>query len=145
MVVVICVLGCASHGMPSPDPVPQAPLTEGTGRACRQGEIVSDGDTTFDSPIKAPSTFHPLSAPHLRYPARLRREGAEGIVRAAYTVDTVGHVIPGSERIIAEAHSEFGDAVCDILRELRFTPFVAHGRSYSVRILDQAFTFSLIR
>ena len=141
IILLACVAGCASRRTPSV----VSSLVAGSGRACRQGDAATAVDTTFDSSTNAPSTFYPIGPPHLQYPRQLRSQGVQGSVVAGYSVDTLGHVIPGSERIVAEAHPEFGDAVCEMLKDLRFNPLVLNGRKYSVRVLEQPFTFSLIR
>ena len=141
--LVVLLWGCA----PKNETLVRSHLTA-AGKTC--GEVVpaaAFADTTFAVVEDVPHSFRPAAGGMraLRYPPRLREQGVEGQVIATYIVDTTGRVIPGTAVINLETDVAFGDAVCAFLAQVRFTPFIANGRRYSVRILENTFKFSLMR
>ena len=115
------------------------------GRGCRPGRPIVTADTSIAESGHGPSTFRSLATTGPEYPKRLRDENVSGVVRASFTVDTLGNVVWDSAVINEETHRDFGTSVCMFLRRLRMTPFEANGRRYSVRIVQQEFTFEVFR
>jgi TonB family protein len=79
----------------------------------------------------------------LEYPDSLRQANIDGDVMASFTIDTLGQVVGGSERITYASHRYFGDAVCRALRGGRFTPFRSQKGPLSAHLVDFPFQFRI--
>jgi TonB family protein len=85
-----------------------------------------DGSETYDTPPK------PLELVSPEYPRSLKREGTQGNVVVAFTVDTRGRV---QDVEVREAtNSEFESAAVTAVRKWRFKPALRDGEPVQVRI-----------
>lgn len=56
-----------------------------------------------------------------RYPAVLRQAGIEGRAIVQFWVDTTGHAVPGSARVLSSTHELFAQAALAVVPHARFT------------------------
>lgn len=92
--------------------------------------------------VERPVTQAPGS-PGPRYPDALRDAKIEGTVMAQFVVDTTGHVLPGSFRVLkAPADTEFVVSVRSALPNMRFEPALVGGRKVR-QFVQQPFQFQL--
>lgn len=80
--------------------------------------------------------------PRPAYPPDLRSSNITGMVRAEFTVDTAGRVVPGTFVALASSAPEFTQAVVRILDALRFMPAEIQGRKVT-QVTQLQFTFDL--
>lgn len=109
------------------DTVP--PATAGTAAKQRfpdEAAPPAEDRTAFDTPPR------PLDLVTPEYPASLRRDGTEGNVLVAFTVDTRGRV---QDVEVREAtNREFETAAVEAVRQWRFKPALHDGEPVEVRI-----------
>jgi TonB family protein len=79
-----------------------------------------------------------------RYPDILLDAGFGGEVRISYTIDSAGHVAPGSLAIERSTHELFGSAVRTVFPKWTFVPALVHGRPAAVRY-EEVFAFQPAR
>jgi TonB family protein len=77
-----------------------------------------------------------------RYPDELKREGVEGKVFVRFVVDTMGHAVTETFRVLRQTHAEFATAVRRALPQLRFVPAERQGRKVA-QLVEQPFEFAL--
>jgi TonB family protein len=78
------------------------------------------------------------------YPSDLADAGVEGVVRAAYVVDSTGQVDTTTIRILSSDHPHFTTSVQTALGEMRFRPAKRHGKPVR-QLVEQRFRFQLGR
>ena len=113
------------------------------GRPCGAVRVAAAPvDTVVDAGTGAQSSLlHFVVHNGPQYPIPLRNARIDGEVRVSFTVDTTGHVVPGSAEVVAESHAAFGQSVCDFLERARLAPIVLGGRRTTVRVINQPFRF----
>ena len=96
--------------------------------------------TLFEFQVERP--VKPLGRhPAPRYPEALRAAGVEGIVMARFEVDTAGVIDTATFRVVRATHEAFGQAVREVLPQLRYQP--AENKGHRVRqVVMQQFQFT---
>ena len=97
----------------------------------------------FEFQVEKPVTQAPGS-PGPRYPDSLRVAKTEGIVMAQFVVDTLGHAIPETYKVLKSDHDLFTQAVRAALPNMRFQPALIGGRKVK-QLVQQPFVFSLTK
>jgi TonB family protein len=77
-----------------------------------------------------------------RYPEDLRAQNLEGDVLIQFVVDTLGHPIPATIRVLRASHPGFVQAVRDAIADQRFRPATLDGRPV-FQLVQQPFEFRL--
>ena len=85
-----------------------------------------------------------LSCPPPRYPPLLQQAGIEGAVMIEAVIDTMGHVEPGSIKVIRSDHRGFERAARDVVRRCLYRPGRVRGMPVRV-IIHQPLTFTILR
>jgi periplasmic protein TonB len=83
-----------------------------------------------------------ITQPKPRYPPVLQHAGIEGRVVVEFIIDTVGHVEPGSLRMLESSNPGFEPAAAETLRRSVFRPARAQGRPVRQRTV-QAVAFRI--
>lgn len=76
-----------------------------------------------------------------RYPDILRRHHVSGVVVAQYVVDTSGHAVMRTMRMLQRPHPLISFAVYEWLAQMRFTPATIAGRKVGA-FVQEPFAFS---
>jgi len=77
-----------------------------------------------------------------RYPDMLKTANVEGIVMAQFVVDTTGHVVPSTFKVLKSDHDLFTQAVRTALDSMQYSPALVGGRKVK-QLVQQPFQFSL--
>jgi TonB family protein len=100
----------------------------------------SSGATYFEFQVDRPVT--PIAgSPQPSYPDSLKRAGVEGQVLAAFVVDTTGHVVVASLKVLKATNPVFAQAVRDAIPGMLLTPATVHGRKVK-QLVQQPFVFA---
>lgn len=94
----------------------------------------AQSDTVF--PVFLPGSSGPT------YPRKLRRDDFEGHVLLEFVVDSTGHAIGSTLKILSSSHELFTTSVREFLTVRRYDPGALHGRKINVSVRQQ-FTFKL--
>jgi TonB family protein len=86
----------------------------------------------------------PLHSPEPTYPAALREARIEGTVELEFTVDSLGHVAPGSVVVVSTAMPALVAPAREALLASRFAPARLDGRPIAARA-RRAFVFRVTR
>jgi TonB family protein len=109
-------------------------------RSALPRKVPSDGpyfEFQVEQPVvPAPGNVGP------RYPDSLRVAKVEGEVLAQFVVDTSGHVMPGSFKVLKSDHDLFTKAVAAALPNMKFVPAEVGGRKVR-QLVQEPFQFSL--
>lgn len=97
----------------------------------------------FEFQIEKPATVAPGNRGP-RFPDELREAGVEGQVLAQFVVDTEGHPIVSTFKVLKSDHELFTQAVRDVLGDMLFTPAEVGGRTVK-QLVQMPFAFSLSR
>ena len=97
-------------------------------------------DTAGDAPPGAPLN---VKAAPLRYPLDLRERRVQGDVTADFLLDSTGHVVPSTLRIVRSTHQGFAEAVRSHLDRVQFAPARFDHQPACALMLDWPFTFRL--
>ena len=97
--------------------------------------------TYFPYQVDKPVAYR-QGTPMPHYPAALREQKVEGVVRADFVVDTLGRVETGSIKITKSTNQLFADAVLKALPNMLFVPAESHGRKVK-QLVQQPFTFAM--
>ena len=76
-----------------------------------------------------------------RYPDRARAANRTAAPVAAFVVDTLGRVELPTASFLNDSDREFRQAVCELLPQLRFEPFILDGQKWRV-LLVQFYAFN---
>jgi TonB family protein len=85
-----------------------------------------------------------IGGPAPRYPDSLRTAGVGGRVLVEYIVDTAGHVVPRSVRILSSTHPGFEAPTREAILASTFRPGLLRGRAVPV-LLSQPVNFEVMR
>lgn len=111
-VVLAALAACATGGRPSCDPVPQEFLTAGeVYRDCavdRRAQHISNGKAEFNERTLTPSGCY--------------------VAEFEVVLDTLGHPIPPTAKIVRSSNSRFTEAVKMVMAEGRYEPAMKDGR-----------------
>lgn len=94
----------------------------------------------FDVQKPASPTNHPSPT----YPAALQQRGIGGSFAVEFVVDTLGHAVPETFRVLQPAEPLFVEAVRAVLPRLRYLPAEREGRKVR-QLVHQAFAFAIGR
>ena len=119
---------------------------------CRRGDIYVGRVSSRVAAPDAEHVFFEFQVEHparrlsdgvtLRYPDVLRASGADGQVLAQFVVDTSGHPLPETFKVLRTTNDLFSQSVKDALPDMRFSPATVAGKP--VRQLVQApFNFTI--
>jgi hypothetical protein len=111
-----------------------APYSAGTVTTVLGGQEVSP-DTSAAYPVLLPSP---------RYPEILRQAGIAGQVEFTFMLDTLGHAMPGSIRVLSSTHDLFVAPARLALQQSTFAPFRVAG-SPTPRRLMHAYRFIIVQ
>jgi TonB family protein len=100
----------------------------------------SPDDPTADAPPGLP--INRESAP-LRYPPDLREQGVQGDVTVDFVLDSTGHVIPFTLRVVKSTHPAFTMAARKFLELVQFQPARFDHHPACALMLDRPLTFRL--
>jgi TonB family protein len=95
----------------------------------------------FEFQIEKPATVAPGNRGP-RFPDELRTAGVEGEVLAQFVVDTEGHPIVSTFKVLKSDHELFTQAVRDVLGDMLFTPAEVGGQTVK-QLVQMPFAFSL--
>lgn len=112
----------------------------GTGVEGGQAEGAVPTASTVYSDAVVEEHPEPLSGPP-GYPTAMRDAGIQGRVLLQAVVDTIGHVEPGSIRIVQSPNPGFDQTVREWALNARFRPARLHGRAVRV-VVSLPFDFS---
>ena len=119
---------------------------------CRRGDVYVGRVSSRATAPDAEHVFFEFQVEHparrlpdgvtLRYPDMLRASRTNGEVLAQFVVDTSGHPVPETFKVLTTTHVLFAQSVKDALPDMRFSPATIAGRP--VRQLVQApFNFTI--
>ena len=77
-----------------------------------------------------------------RYPEILLKKRVKGVVIAQYVVDTTGHAVMRTVKMLQSPHPLFSLAVYEGLAQMRFTPATIGGRKVP-ELVQEPFTFNV--
>lgn len=97
--------------------------------------------TLYEMQVERPAKVHGRQ-PVPRYPEELRASGVEGIAIVRFEVDTAGIVDTATFRVLRATRPEFGQAVREVLPQIRYRP--AQNKGQRVRqVVIQPYKFGL--
>ena len=102
---------------------------------------VNNDQVYFEFQVEKPVMQAPNSATP-RYPEILKSAGVEGEVLASFEVDTTGHAVSGSFKVLKTSHELFASAVRSALPNMRFLPAEVGGRKVK-QLVQQPFVFAI--
>jgi protein TonB len=111
------------------------------GRASGVVAAVNTDQVYFEFQVEKPVMQAPNSA-RPRYPEILKSAGVEGEVLASFEVDTTGHAVSGSFKVLKTSHELFASAVRNALPNMRFLPAEVGGRKVK-QLVQQPFVFAI--
>lgn len=85
-----------------------------------------------------------ISGPPLVYPAHLKRDLIEGLVRVEFVIDTTGVPVPDSFKVLDATHPDFIPPARTVILGSRFRPGRVRGRAVPV-LVGMPVTFSINR
>jgi TonB family protein len=115
------------------------PVVVSSGAPGRQ--LVVDNGTYFEFQVDKQAVAYPDN-PAPRYPQMLRTAGVEGAVLAQFVVDTAGHPMLDTFKVLKSTHDLFTQAVRDALPTLRFSPAEIGGRKVR-QLVQMPFPFTI--
>jgi TonB family protein len=141
----------AGDGTLRPGKVPAstaARLTAARGDSTKTRAALPMGPRTVDGPyfefqVERPVVQAPGS-PGPRYPETLKQSKVEGTVMAQFVVDTAGHAMPETFKVLRSDHDLFTQAVKSALPNMTFYPALVGGRAVR-QLVQQPFQFSLTK
>jgi hypothetical protein len=83
----------------------------------------------------------PSVRPFPRYPRALQEKGITGAMVVAFVIDTTGRVELETASFVRTSRPEFVKAVCELLPQLRFQPFLVGDQKWRV-LLVESFAFN---
>ena len=102
---------------------------------------VNNDQVYYEFQVEKPVMQAPNSATP-RYPEILKSAGVEGEVLASFEVDTTGHAVSGSFKVLKASHELFASAVRNALPNMRFLPAEVGGRKVK-QLVQQPFVFAI--
>jgi TonB family protein len=116
-----------------------SPVVASSGAPDRQQ--FDNGGTYFEFQVDKPAVAYPDN-PAPRYPELLRTAGVEGTVLAQFVVDTAGHPMLDTFKVLRSAHDLFTQSVRDALATMRFSPAEIGGRKVR-QLVQMPFPFTI--
>jgi TonB family protein len=133
----------SSSALPATVPDIADMIGEAAGRSGLQPNgSVSPSDTGLQSAMSVDDPVSVVDQPAPRYPPVLAQAGVAGQVELEYVVDTLGHVEPGSVRVLVSTYPEFETGARAAVLASRFRPARLRGHPVRQRV-RQRFTFRL--
>jgi len=106
-------------------------------------QLVDVDATYFEFQVDKPAVADPDN-PAPRYPELLRTAGVEGTVLAQFVVDTAGHAMLDTFKVLKSTHDLFTQSVRTVLPNMRFSPAEIGGRKVK-QLVQMPFPFSIKR
>lgn len=108
-----------------------SPMWTLAGDAFQQGEFVLDEGVErtayMEADVDKPAGASPNNQPP-RIPRSARDHGTPGHVLAQFIVDTTGHMLPESFRVLGATSPEFVDAAKSVIPDFKFFPAILGGK-----------------